>query len=594
MADANRINETISGVLETYFELPTGEGELLARELETVYLEGGHTLFHQGDEADSLYLLVRGRLQVWIDAEKPIYLGEVLPGESVGEVGLITGESRSADVVANRSSVLVRLDRAAFERLAAAYPSMVMQLTTVVARRLHQNTTGANTRKRPAPTIICLRPLDTTQRLSQSLSDIIEALQVHGDVLHLHLGGLSAVGAPDPGISDEHKVSEEFHDWFCEQESLHRFVVLSCAPEQSSWNDFCEAQSDLILLLADSNSSPRLRDFEHMTPDVKTHVKHRVLVLTHPSQTISDTKTWLDQRRIDYHLHIRRDNQADLQRVGRVLSGNAVGLVLGGGAARGFAHIGVHRALYEAGQPIDWVGGTSIGAIMGVAIALYEEPQSVEKHVREAFVNGKPFGDYTLPLVSILSGKRMNMLSQRFMPGQIEDLPISFFAVSSDINSGEINIHESGPIWKATAASAALPGMLPPVVYNGSLTVDGAVLNNLPVDVMATKPVGKIMAVCLSSVDSHKVEFEELPSVWRLIGKKLLPSSGESQVPSLASLLFKATEVANRKRTKQLAASADLLFEPPVKEFSLLRVDQFDKLVGVGYHHAKSTLEAQQ
>ncbi|MGK0460215.1 MAG: NTE family protein, partial [Candidatus Azotimanducaceae bacterium] len=164
MADMNRISETVSGVLETYFELPAGEGELLARELETVYLEGGYTLFHQGAEADSLYLLVRGRLQVWIDAEKPIYLGEVLPGESVGEVGLITGERRSADVVANRSSVLVRLDRTAFERLAAAYPSMVMKLTTIVARRLHQNTTGANTRKRPAPTIICLRPLDSAPR----------------------------------------------------------------------------------------------------------------------------------------------------------------------------------------------------------------------------------------------------------------------------------------------------------------------------------------------------------------------------------------------------------------------------------------------
>ncbi|MGK0339044.1 MAG: NTE family protein [Candidatus Azotimanducaceae bacterium] len=591
MADMNRISETVSGVLETYFELPAGEGELLARELETVYLEGGYTLFHQGAEADSLYLLVRGRLQVWIDAEKPIYLGEVLPGESVGEVGLITGERRSADVVANRSSVLVRLDRTAFERLAAAYPSMVMKLTTIVARRLHQNTTGANTRKRPAPTIICLRPLDSAPRSAQCSADVIEALKVHGDVLHLDLDRLPDVGAPDPGVSDGSKVSEAFYDWFSEQESLHRYVVLSCAPRRSSWTDFCEAQSDLILLLADSNSSPRLRDFEHASPDLKTHVKHRVLVLAHPSQTISDTKTWIDLRTIDYHLHLRRDNQSDLDRVGRVLSGNAVGLVLGGGAARGFAHIGVYRALHEAGQPIDWVGGTSIGAIMGVAIALYEEPQSIEKNVREAFVNGKPFGDYTLPLVSILSGNRMNVLSQRFMPGQIEDLPISFFAVSSDINSGEINVHESGPIWRATAASAAMPGMLPPVVYNGSLTVDGAVLNNLPVDVMATKPVGKILAVRLSSGDSHKVEFEDLPSVWKLILKKLLPSRGNSQVPGLATLLFKATEVANRKRTNQLAASADLLFEPPVKEFSLLRVDQFDQLVDVGYHHAKTILE---
>jgi NTE family protein len=591
MTELNRISVTISKRLETYFELPVGDGELLARELETVYLESGQTLFHQGDGASALYLLVRGRLQVWIEADKPIYLGEVLPGESVGEVGLITGESRSADVIANRSSVLVKIDRGAFERLAVEYPSMVMHLMAIVSRRLHQNTTGANTRKRPAPSIICLRPLDDTVVLSQRSAEIIQALKVHGNVMHLQADSLSDVGAPDPSDSGANNMSEVFHNWFSEQESLYRFIVLSCAPEQNMWTGFCEAQSDLILLLADSDSSHLLRDHELSSVNVKTHAKHRVLVLTHPSQTILNTQAWIDERQIDYHLHLRHDNQTDLDRVGRVLSGNAVGLVLGGGAARGFAHLGVYRALHEAGQPIDWIGGTSIGAIMGVAIALYEKPSSVEQHVREAFVKGKPFGDYTLPLVSILSGNRMNDLSRRFMPGRIEDLPVSFFAISSDINTGEVNVHESGPIWRATAASAALPGMLPPVVHNGSLTVDGAVLNNLPVDVMATKPVGKILAVRLSSGEPHKIDFEDVPSVWQLIVNKLLPSRGAAAVPGLASLLFMATEVANRKRTSELANSADLLFEPPVNEFSLLRVDQFDELVDVGYRYARSILE---
>lgn len=591
MTELNRMNVTISKRLETYFELPVGDGELLASELETVYLESGQTLFHQGDEANALYLLVRGRLQVWIDADKPIYLGEVLPGESVGEVGLITGESRSADVIANRSSVLVKMDRGAFERLAVEYPTMVMQLMAIVARRLHQNTTGANTRKRPAPNIICLRPLDDTQTLAQCSIAIIQALELHGSVMHLHLDKLADFGAPDPGESNADEMSEAFHHWFSEQESLHRFIVLSCAPEQSMWTDFCEAQSDLILLLAGSDSNPQCRTHESSSVNLKTHVKHRVLVLAHPSQTITNTKAWIEERDIDYHLHLRHDNQGDLERVGRVLSGTAVGLVLGGGAARGFAHIGVYRALHEAGQPIDWIGGTSIGAIMGVAIALYEEPPSVEQHVREAFVKGKPFGDYTLPLVSILSGNRMNDLSRRFMPGRVEDLPISFFAISSDINSGEINVHESGPIWRATGASAALPGMLPPVVHNGSLTVDGAVLNNLPVDIMATKPVGKILAVRLSSGDPHNIDFDDLPSVWQLIVNKFLPSRDAAEVPGLAALLFMATEVANRKRTSELADSADLLFQPPVNDFSLLRVDQFDELVDVGYHHARSILE---
>jgi NTE family protein len=211
--------------------------------------------------------------------------------------------------------------------------------------------------------------------------------------------------------------------------------------------------------------------------------------------------------------------------------------------------------------------------------------------VREAFVSGKPFGDFTLPLVSILAGHRMNALSQKFMPGNIEDLAIPFFAVSSDISTGEINVHESGPIWRATGASAALPGVLPPVLYNKSLAVDGAVLNNLPVDVMAAKPIGTIFASVLTSEDQSDIDYEDVSSPWRMLVNRFSPNVNKREVPGLAALLFKATEVANRKRTQALAASADLLFTPPVQGFNLLRVDHFDQVVEVGYNYAAAMIE---
>ena len=143
------VGERVTSVLETYFELPAGEGAAIAVELEIVHLEGGRPLFKRGDETDAMYILVRGRLQVWIDLESPVFIGEVLPGESVGEVGLITGEARSADVLAIRHSVLVKLDKADFERLASEHPAMVMQLTSIVAKRLHENTTGKKAKTRP-------------------------------------------------------------------------------------------------------------------------------------------------------------------------------------------------------------------------------------------------------------------------------------------------------------------------------------------------------------------------------------------------------------------------------------------------------------
>lgn len=576
-------------VLQDYFELPREDAEEIASELKTLHLAGGELLFRQGDPADSMYLLVRGRLQVWLDVDPPVYIGEVVPGESVGEVGLITGEARSADVVSVRSCILVKFEQTDFERLAAEHPAMVMRLTAIVARRLHQNTVGADSKSRPASSIVCLRPLDDSPELKKLADDICTELSRHGSLLYLTPETLGAHQQDSYPRTEADRISQEFEHWCGQQEQTHRFLVLACSPQHTRWSEFAEGQSDLILLLGSSSSDAALRDFETRSPAVPRHVKHKVLILRHPSEEITGTKAWLADRETEYHLHIRGDSEADLQRVGRMLSGNANGLVLGGGAARGFAHVGTYRELCEAGIPIDWVGGTSIGAIMGVAIALYEDVDLVEEKVRDAFVKGRPFEDYTLPMVSVLSGNRMNTLSQQFMPGEIEDLAIPFFAISSDINTGEINVHESGQIWRATSASAALPGVLPPVVHQSTLAVDGAVLNNLPVDVMASKPVGRIFAAKLSSQNESEVAFDDVSSGWKLLLSKILP--GEAlEIPGLTTLLFKATEVANRKRTAQLAARADVLFEPPVQNFSLLKVNQFDEVVKAGYENGVEVL----
>lgn len=584
------LDETINRFLENYFNLPVGDGEVIARDLETIHLHGDQSLFRAGDATDSMYLLIRGRLQVWIDADQPIYVGEVQPGESVGEVGLITGEPRSADVMAVRHSVLVKLGRGAFEKLAADHPAMVMQLASIVARRLHENTTGINTKVRPPPSVICLRPLDSAERLFDLAKSIAQTLEQHGSVLHLSEARFSEIEPFSQGTQLD-VGSEQFQRWFSQQEEDYRFILLECGTDSGEWSRFAESQSDLIALLADAASDPGLRTFETNDQADRIHIKHQVLILNHPDMTISGTGRWLAQRHVDYHLHLRRDSGEDLGRVCRIIGGKANGLVLGGGAARGFAHLGVYRALCESGIPVDWIGGTSIGAIMGVAISVYGDADTVERNVREAFVQGKPFGDYTLPLVSILSGNRMNALSQKFMPGRIEDLAIPFFAVSSDINTGDINIHESGMIWRATSASAALPGVLPPMVHEGSLAVDGAVLNNLPVDVMASKPVGLIFASMLSSRDEDQIEFEDIPSPWKLLFGRFFPSIANVNIPGLAALLFKATEVANRKRTNELAARADFLFRPPVQDFSLLKVDRFDEIVYAGYSSALAQLK---
>jgi predicted acylesterase/phospholipase RssA/CRP-like cAMP-binding protein len=593
MAETDSIYEATWQALEAHFGLAPDDSKFLASQLDIVSLHGGEVLLRQGDPGDSLFLLVRGRLEVWLDLQSPVYIGQVLPGETVGEAGMLIGEPRSASVRAIRHSVLVKLGRQDFERLALKYPSMIMNLASNVAKRLHQNTTGANRGKRPSLKVLCLRPLDKSDRLDSAVNNMLDALSRHGTLIHLSIEKMALMDVDEAPVHADMPLTEQFHRWINLQEENYRFIVLECEPGNSHWSRFAESQSDLILMLAGSDTDASLREFESPAASSVPHMLHKVLVLLHPAQEIAGTQRWLENRKLDYHLHIRADHAGDYARVGRVLAGVANGLVLGGGAARGFAHIGVYQALYEAGVPVDWIGGSSIGAVMGVSIALYVEPALVINKVRAAFVEGKPFGDYTLPVVSLLSGKRMYSLSREFMPGNIEDLAIPFFAVSSNINTGEINLHESGPIWRAISASAALPGLMPPMVFNKSLAIDGAVLNNLPVDLMAKKPIGNVLAVQLSSKDHEPVNFDEIPSAWQLIAARLSPFRANGGVPGLATLLFKATEVANRKRTEELARGADVLFKPPVSEFSLLKVNRFEQIVQVGYVHGQAIIEDQ-
>ena len=142
----DRAHDQVLETIERYFGIRDDDAEALLGELDSVDVVGGDWLFRQGEAADALYFLVRGRLQVWVEPEirgsesAPRLLGEITPGESVGEIGLLTGGVRTAGIRAIRDSELLRLDRQAFEHFAVRHPNLVMQLAGGVARRLTERT----------------------------------------------------------------------------------------------------------------------------------------------------------------------------------------------------------------------------------------------------------------------------------------------------------------------------------------------------------------------------------------------------------------------------------------------------------------------
>jgi len=248
--------------------------------------------------------------------------------------------------------------------------------------------------------------------------------------------------------------------------------------------------------------------------------------------------------------------------------------------------------MLEAGLPVDWIGGTSLGAIMAAALASPWSPNEAVAIARDCFVKGKPFSDFTLPLVSLIRGGRMDRLLHRYLDFMIEDLPTPFFCVSCHLDSGSMKVHESGNLADALRASASIPGIIPPAVVDGRLTVDGAVINNLPVDIMQQKPVGTIVAVDLSADQKVMVDYPAMPSPWAVLRGRYLPFARKYRVPGLSTVLLKATELGTLERVRQLGRQADLLLHPPVRQFGMTEVKSFDRIVQAGYDHARTELAA--
>ena len=292
----------------------------------------------------------------------------------------------------------------------------------------------------------------------------------------------------------------------------------------------------------------------------------------------------------------KRLTHSDVARLARMVTGRGCGVVLGGGGPRGFAHLGVLRALEEARVPIDVVGGTSIGAVIGAFCALgMDDAERVERAVT-AFTRSGRLVSPTLPLVALSSGRRVDrLLAEHLGLGGIEDLIVRFFCVSASLSRADEVIHERGLLWPAVRASLSLPGIFPPAYADGDLLVDGGVLDNLPVEVMRDRvSTGCIVAVDLSPVVEPLIAapFAAGLSGWRVLRDRLNPFTGPRSVPNIADILSRSTGLSQvRQRRAALTGDrADLLLRPPVTRLGALDFKTGVGLIEEGYRYAVEEL----
>jgi predicted acylesterase/phospholipase RssA len=351
-----------------------------------------------------------------------------------------------------------------------------------------------------------------------------------------------------------------------------------------------------VILVANADGDPSPHVVETLLEDSsRVGAPKRMLVLLHPEgrHVPHDTARWLRGRRVDEYHHVRLDRPADFARLARFLAGRAIGLVLGGGGARGFAHIGVLRALLEAGVPIDMVGGTSMGASMAAQFALGWSPRRMLEENRRVWVKLRPQKDYTLPVISVLSS-RIASRCTKLMYGdtQIEDLWLRFYCVSSDLARASAVVHDGGPLITALTASASVAGITPPVLLENRLLCDGAFLNNVPADIMRARGCGRVLASEVTVEEDESFTCERVPTPWEILrGKFRIRKGSAKKFPSIVELMLRASMLASSRKQDDAVQTADLVFHPPIDTFGLLEFEAIEKLEQVGYEHARGEIE---
>jgi NTE family protein len=563
---------------------------------EWVRVPGGARLFGQGEPGDSMYIVVVGRLVALREdgSGRRHAVGQIRPGESVGEMGLLASQPRSATVQASRDSVVVRISEDAFRRVVAAHPQLLASTARLVIRRTTELMRGAAPMERPKS--IAIVPLRRSVRCAEFVEHLRRALERHGPTLVVDRARADAVLAVN-GVSQERgddARSLVLSRWLDELELRHDVLLYQTEWSQDAWTAQCIRQADVVLALAPAGESPELGADERRLADLGGDGARRELVLVHPpgAGLPVGTGQWIAARGVARHHHVRSERDDDFRRLARYLAGEAVGLVLGGGGARGFAHLGVIRALREAGIPIDAVGGSSQGAIVAAAVAMDWDDETIERVHRDEFTRKNPIGDYALvPHLSLVTGKRLDAALERcFGARDVADTWRYFFCTSANLTRARPEVHRSGPLWRALRASVSIPGVLPPVVMGDDLHVDGGLLDNLPVEPMRGSGVGRIIAVDLTVTNEVGMKGGELPSAIDFLKGKLLSGGGDATSPGLGSIIVKSVMLSSTHRSRELASRVDLLLEPEPADIGFLEWKALDRGIDLGYRYARREL----
>ncbi|XP_024863679.1 patatin-like phospholipase domain-containing protein 6 isoform X1 [Kryptolebias marmoratus] len=648
--------------------------------IDWMAVEAGRALYRQDDQSDCTYIVLNGRLRSVIRKAngKKELVGEYGRGDLIGVVEALTKQPRATTVHAVRDTELVKLPEGTLNNIKRRYPQVVTRLIHLLGQKILGNlqqgrgpfsgsaislpsmTTSADVTN-PASNLSTVAVLPVCDEvpinafnleLSHALSAIGPTLLLTSDIIRERLGA-SALDS-----IHEYRLS----GWLAQQEDINRIVLYQTDNSMTPWTQRCIRQADCILIVDLGDQEPTLGELEQMLENTAVRALKK-LVLLHredgpgPSRTVE----WLNMRSwCSGHFHLKcprrvfsrrsptklrevyekvfektADRHSDFSRLARVLTGNSIALVLGGGGARGCSHVGVIKAMEEAGIPIDIVGGTSIGSFIG---ALYAEERSAVRTKQRAREWSKAMNsvfktvlDLTYPITSMFSGSAFNTsIYKVFQDKQVEDLWLPYFNVTTDITASSMRVHQDGSVWRYVRASASytpylpplcdpkdghllvdgcyvnnvpgslwryvrasmtLSGYLPPLCdpKDGNLLMDGGYINNLPADIARNMGARTVIAIDVGSQDETDLcNYGDSLSGWWLLWKRINPWAEKVKVPDMAEIQSRLAYVSCVRQLEVVKKSAYCEYiRPPIDRFKTMDFGKFDEIYDVGFQHGK-------
>ena len=548
--------------VEIFQDLDPAERAKLATELDTLNLRRGEVLVRQGDTADALFIVVTGRFAVTIEGRAQM-VAEVGPGQPIGEIAFLAGGTRTATVTALRDSVVLRLGRSEFEALSAKSPSIWRTLTVTLARRVAETNVSKAPPPDPRPRTIAVIRAGASAIPQKFVEQFVDTFRARHRTLSIRAETAKEVLPPNAPLD-----SAEATRALNALEGAYDYVLYLADHEPTAWSEKAIRQADLVLSVGLHSADPTPNRLERLTGELLPADGQRLVLLHETRGPIAGTARWLAGRNIAMHHHVALDAPGDIERLYRFVNGTALGLVACGGGAYCAAHVGLYKALLQAGLTFDIMGGTSGGGAMTAAFAMGTKPDDVDRATHEIFVINKAMRRYTWPRYSLLDHTHFDrQLANHYAGVAIEDLWIPYFAVSTNLSSYDLHQHRRGDLWAAVRATGSVPVLLPPYYTDdGHMLVDGALMDNVPVRAMHALKSGPNVVISFEvpALERFEVDYSALPGRNHLLKWFVTPflRSALPTAPGVGTVLMRSL-MANRHEFERHLRPDDLLLVPP-------------------------------